>query len=42
VVGIQILVVRDPDGNEIYFNYPDAGEALAPGTNRAEPRAEEH
>ena len=23
--GYKLLVVRDPDGNELYFNYPDAG-----------------
>jgi uncharacterized glyoxalase superfamily protein PhnB len=40
--GYRLLVVRDPDGNELYFNYPDADEALAPGTNQAEPRAGEH
>jgi len=22
--GYRLLVVRDPDGNELYFNYPDA------------------
>ena len=22
--GYKVLVVRDPDGNELYFNYPDA------------------
>jgi catechol 2,3-dioxygenase-like lactoylglutathione lyase family enzyme len=25
--GYRLLVVRDPDGNELYFNYPDAEEA---------------
>jgi catechol 2,3-dioxygenase-like lactoylglutathione lyase family enzyme len=25
--GYKLLVVRDPDGNELYFNYPDADEA---------------
>jgi catechol 2,3-dioxygenase-like lactoylglutathione lyase family enzyme len=25
--GYRILVVRDPDGNELYFNYPDADPA---------------
>ena len=25
--GYRLLVVRDPDGNELYFNYPDADEA---------------
>ena len=24
--GYRLLVVRDPDGNELYFNYPDADE----------------
>jgi catechol 2,3-dioxygenase-like lactoylglutathione lyase family enzyme len=28
--GYRVLVVTDPDGNELYFNYPDASEA--PGT----------
>jgi catechol 2,3-dioxygenase-like lactoylglutathione lyase family enzyme len=28
--GYRLLVVRDPDGNELYFNYPDAGEPPAP------------
>jgi catechol 2,3-dioxygenase-like lactoylglutathione lyase family enzyme len=25
--GYRLLVVRDPDGNELYFNYPSDGEA---------------
>jgi catechol 2,3-dioxygenase-like lactoylglutathione lyase family enzyme len=25
--GYRLLVVCDPDGNELYFNYPDADEA---------------
>ena len=25
--GYRVLIVRDPDGNELYFNYPDAGGA---------------
>jgi len=25
--GYRVLVVRDPDGNELYFNYPAAPEA---------------
>jgi catechol 2,3-dioxygenase-like lactoylglutathione lyase family enzyme len=25
--GYRVLVVRDPDGNELYFNYPHADEA---------------
>jgi catechol 2,3-dioxygenase-like lactoylglutathione lyase family enzyme len=25
--GYRLLVVHDPDGNELYFNYPDAEEA---------------
>lgn len=25
--GYRLLVIRDPDGNELYFNYPDADEA---------------
>jgi catechol 2,3-dioxygenase-like lactoylglutathione lyase family enzyme len=29
--GYRLLVVRDPDGNELYFNYPNAGEAPLPG-----------
>ena len=24
--GYRVLVVTDPDGNELYFNYPDASE----------------
>jgi len=27
--GYRLLVVRDPDGNELHFNYPDADEAPA-------------
>jgi hypothetical protein len=27
--GYRLLVVRDPDGNELYFNYPIASE-IAP------------
>jgi hypothetical protein len=27
--GYRLLVVRDPDGNELYFNYPDAAEPPA-------------
>lgn len=26
--GYRLLVVRDPDGNELYFNYPGTDEAL--------------
>ncbi|MBO0758364.1 MAG: hypothetical protein J2P54_21140, partial [Bradyrhizobiaceae bacterium] len=40
--GYRLLVVRDPDGNELYFNYPDADEAPAPAGNKAESTAEEH
>jgi hypothetical protein len=25
--GYRLLVVRDPDGNELYFNYPNDDEA---------------
>jgi len=25
--GYKVLIVRDPDGNELYFNYPTAGDA---------------
>jgi catechol 2,3-dioxygenase-like lactoylglutathione lyase family enzyme len=39
--GYRLLVVRDPDGNELYFNYPDANEAPVPGANKAEPTAED-
>jgi catechol 2,3-dioxygenase-like lactoylglutathione lyase family enzyme len=28
--GYRLLVVRDPDGNELYFNYADADEGPAP------------
>jgi catechol 2,3-dioxygenase-like lactoylglutathione lyase family enzyme len=31
--GYRLLVVRDPDGNEIYFNYPDADEAPPAGND---------
>jgi uncharacterized glyoxalase superfamily protein PhnB len=27
--GYRLLVVRDPDGNELYFNYPNASEPPA-------------
>ena len=28
--GYRLLVVHDPDGNELYFNYPDAEETPPP------------
>jgi catechol 2,3-dioxygenase-like lactoylglutathione lyase family enzyme len=27
--GYKVLIVRDPDGNELYFNYPDDDEPAA-------------
>jgi uncharacterized glyoxalase superfamily protein PhnB len=27
--GYRVLIVTDPDGNELYFNYPHAGETTA-------------
>ena len=32
--GYRVLIVRDPDGNELYFNYPDAG-VTPPSENSA-------
>jgi uncharacterized glyoxalase superfamily protein PhnB len=40
--GYRVLIVRDPDGNELYFNYPDAGEAPTGDAAKAEPTREKH
>lgn len=29
--GYRLLIIRDPDGNELYFNYPDADKAPSEG-----------
>ena len=34
--GYKLMVIHDPDGNELYFNYPNAPDAHAPDTQAAE------
>ena len=29
------MVIRDPDGNELYFNYPNAPDTKTPATDIA-------
>ena len=37
--GYRLLVVRDPDGNELYFNYPNAEEEPAEKSTMSSPPA---
>ena len=31
--GYKLMVIHDPDGNELYFNYPNAPDTKTPATN---------
>jgi catechol 2,3-dioxygenase-like lactoylglutathione lyase family enzyme len=33
--GYKLMVIHDPDGNELYFNYPNAPDAKTPATDIA-------
>jgi hypothetical protein len=33
--GYKLMVIHDPDGNELYFNYPNAPDAETPATDIA-------